>query len=71
MSKRWLLSLTSLFVSPLYLSADHSDDDVLVVSAVPAQDVGALVVALLTQLVDGIIRTGDSKTQLMEAEIGF
>lgn len=40
-----------------YLIADHSDDDVLVVSAAPAQDVGALLVALLTQLVDGILRT--------------
>lgn len=47
----------------MYLIADHSDDDVLVVSAAPAQNVGALFVALLTQLVDSIIRTGEGETQ--------
>lgn len=47
-----------------YLSADHRDDDVLVVSAAPAQDVGSLLVAFMTQLVYGVLRTaerGDKK----------
>lgn len=48
-------------ISLLYLSADHSDDDVLVVSAAPAQDVGALLVALLTQFVGGVLRTVEGK----------
>lgn len=46
-----------------YLIADHSNDDVLVVSAAPAQNVGTLLVALLTQLVDGILRAGEGKPQ--------
>lgn len=45
----------------VYLLANHSNDDVLVVSAAPAQDVGALFVALLTQLVAGILRTGNRR----------
>lgn len=49
-----------------YLAADDSDDNVLVVGAAPAQDVGALFVALLAQLLNGIIgaeRGRERKTQ--------
>lgn len=38
-----------------YLTADDSDDDVLVVGAAPAQDVGALFIALLPQLLNGVL----------------
>lgn len=55
--------LTSTKSSVHYLIADHGDDDVLVVSAAPAQDVGALLVALLTQLVNGILRAKEGETQ--------
>ena len=55
--------LTSHESSLHYLIAHHGDDDVLVVSAAPAQDVGALLVALLAQLVDGILRAKEGGTQ--------
>lgn len=35
-------------MTDIYLSADHSDDNVLEISAAPAQDVGTLLVAFLT-----------------------
>lgn len=41
--------------SVVYLAADDGDDDVLVVGAAPAQDVGALLVAFLAQLLNCII----------------
>ena len=40
-----------------YLAADHGHDDVMVVSTGPAQDVGSLLVALLTKLLVGVLRT--------------
>lgn len=39
----------------IYLAADDSDDDILVVGAAPAQDVGTLLVAFLAQLLNGVI----------------
>lgn len=49
-----------------YLTADYRDDDVLELSAAPAQDVGALFVALMTQLLDSKLCTGDGKKRNWE-----
>lgn len=51
-----------------YLTADDSDDDVLVVGAAPAQDVGALLVALLAQLLNGILSAGRGRGRNMQWE---
>lgn len=48
----WLIDQSK---AQVYLSADHCNDDVLEVSAAPAQDVGPLFIALLTELVNHIL----------------
>lgn len=42
----------------LYFIAFDSQDDVVIVDAAPAQHIHALLVALLTQLVGGVVHAG-------------
>jgi hypothetical protein len=48
----------------LYLVACDSQEDVVIVDAAPAQDVHALLIALLTQLVGGVVHAGGGGAKL-------